>query len=257
MMPLPIPPLGPAGPRPPATRARSSLRRWAAAALLALLPAAPAPEPATPRIRATERLADPITQAVTFEGQEAIALISDNGRFVVLGELFDAWSGTWLSTLEQIRATRDRIDLARLDLDPEDLAPLIWGHGPAEVVVFADPLGPETGRLMALLRADPALAGRYRFVLHPLPAPGEDSARAVRALSCAPDRQAAAAALVAGDRRWIAAHPAPAGCDMGPLTRRMILARMIGVAELPFLISPTGHVARGLPPDLAQFLARD
>jgi thiol:disulfide interchange protein DsbC len=78
------------------------------------------------------------------------------------------------------------------------------------VVVFVDPRCPHC---RALLNQLPALAGRYRFRLVPLPILGSDSEAEVLRLACAAERDPTVAreALLAGTAGALPSPPGPAG----------------------------------------------
>jgi hypothetical protein len=103
---------------------------------------------------------------------ERLLFVADNGRYVFSGPAFDLWHGARLEAFDQAVALAQRIDLARLKLDPAALGALDLGTGPRDVVAFVDPLCPHCRTLLATL---PALADRYRFRLVPLPVLGKGS----------------------------------------------------------------------------------
>jgi thiol:disulfide interchange protein DsbC len=155
-----------------------------------------------------------------------------------------------LATLAEIREASETIGLQELGLDIDELRPLKLGRadGP-RVTVFVDPHCPHCERL---LQSAQSLLGRYHFAILPIGILGPDSATDARRLGCAVDRQAAAEALLSrdfGDLVQIA------DCDLEPLRKTLVTAQMFGVEGVPFLIAPDGAVLRGVPADLAQWLA--
>ena len=60
---------------------------------------------------------------------DRLLFVADNGRYVFAGPAFDLWHGVRLETFDQAVALAQRIDLARLKLDPAALGALArWGH---------------------------------------------------------------------------------------------------------------------------------
>ena len=77
-------------------------------------PPAPAGTTAPTTITAGERLTDPITRAVTFEGHEdEVTYMSENGRYVIRGTLFDTWTGKIVQSLSDVQQTMQGLDLSR------------------------------------------------------------------------------------------------------------------------------------------------
>lgn len=230
----------------------------AAALGLALLLAAPvaadpARAPGSPLARGIAEMASMPGgpwRAVRVEGSDALYFISGNGRWVVKGEAYDLWAGAALLDFEAVRASTRTVAFAGLgDLWP-GLAPVTFGTGETDIIVFADPRCPHCE---ALIRDLQPFADRYRILVLQIPLLGEDSGRIVRAVHCAADRDAARAAVLAGPR---AAPLAPAAsCDLGPLQRRLVTAELIGVRGVPFMVhGQTGRFVEGRPDDLAAWL---
>jgi len=86
---------------------------------------------------------------------ERLLFVADNGRYVFSGPAFDLWHGARLETFEQAVRLAQRIDLARLKLDPAALGALDLGTGSRDVVVFVDPLCPHCRSLLAALPRSP------------------------------------------------------------------------------------------------------
>lgn len=201
-------------------------------------------------------LPDPITHGVMFEGRDGVAYISTNGRFIIRGTIFDMWSGETISTLEEIEGAKQTINLEKLGLKDEDVDPFYYGTGEKKVTMFLDPLCPYCKRLIDQMNADPALASEYTFVIYTVPFLGDQSVKAVSALSCAADREEAIRALFTKDQRWLKEHERDAeGCDVQPIMNRTLLSQMVGVTGVPYIIGAAGGISRGAPDDLREFLA--
>jgi len=122
------------------------------------------------RIDGLHRL--PLSGVQLVRAGDRLLFVADNGRYVFAGPALDLWHGARLESFDQTVSLAQRIDLARLKLDPAALGVLDLGTGPRDVVAFVDPLCPHCRTLLATL---PALADRYRFRLVPLPVLGKGS----------------------------------------------------------------------------------
>lgn len=187
--------------------------------------------------------------AATSDEFDGMIFMSENGRYVIRGQLYDIWATRPLNDMAEIRESATRISFDGLNLNLDDLGPLTYGNGPEKVTIFVDPNCPACQRV---LKAMEPLAGKYTFRIMVIPALGGDSERRTVALSCAADRQAAARLLVAhADPQGLAQMDA---CNREPIARRMVTASLIGVKHVPFLIAADGRTHNGAPADLALFL---
>jgi thiol:disulfide interchange protein DsbC len=226
-------------------------------AALAEPDATPAPVPDSPaavkelvgRIDGLHRL--PLAGVQLVRVGDRLLFVADNGRYVFSGPAFDLWHGARLETFDQAVNLAQRIDLARLKLDPAALGALDLGTGPRDVVAFVDPLCPHC---RSLLDALPPLADRYRFRLVPLPVLGKGSQDAVLRLNCLAERDPAAARQALLEYRTDQLPKAEGACGQAAAQRALVAAQLLGVTAVPLLIAPDGRVAPGVPRDLARWL---
>lgn len=207
------------------------------------------------KIRETQELVSPFTHAVTFYGRDGVAYMSQNGRFVMRGVIFDTWTNETIQTMDDLRASMKNVDLSELGLKEEDIDPFYFGNGPKEVTVFVDPFCPYCGQLFDEMIGDASYAKDYTFTILTVPFLGENSTKAVNALSCAEDRERAVDALLRKDKRWMMAQQLPEDCNVQPVLQRTILSQMLGVSGVPYIIGPEGGISRGMPPNLKTFLS--
>ena len=128
-------------------------------------------------------------------------------------------------------------------------APLVFGDGRDEVVVFTAPSCPYCRQLIDHL---PALAERYRVVVLPISFTSYDAQR-VRALACAADQDAAARAFLLHQDVIL---PQQEPCDLDAIRARYAEADRRRVTAVPFIVRSDGNVSQGLRPDLDAWLAR-
>ncbi len=141
--------------------------------------------------------------------------MSDNGRFVITGTLIDVWNRVAVTELDQVamkvRITSlggmlsvgcrmalsssgasihidmdveqiaNRIDLSKMKLKIDDLGPVLFGTGKAQVVVFVDPRCPYCGKVQKQMEV---LKGQYIFKLVPIPVLGQESQSLVVKIGC-------------------------------------------------------------------------
>ncbi|MFC0280375.1 MULTISPECIES: DsbC family protein [Falsigemmobacter] len=207
------------------------------------------------QIKEYEQLVSPFTHAISLHGRDGIAYVSQNGRFILRGVIFDTWNGETIQTMDQLRNTKKTLNLSELGLKDEDIDPMFYGTGPKKVTVFVDPLCPFCGQLFDEMLGNPSYAQEYTFKILTVPFLGDDSTKAVTAISCATNREEALRALMTKDRRWMQTQAAPESCNPEPIMQRTILSQMLGVTGVPYIIGAEGGIARGMPADLRTFLA--
>lgn len=164
-----------------------------------------------------------------------IAYIEREGRYFFFGHIYD------MQAQADLTAER-KDDLMRIDvaaLPPADAFVSVTGAGPAArtVVLFSDPLCGYCKALEQTLQVQAGLT--VRVYLLPLQI---GSAGVAARIWCAPDRATAWNDFMRDD-----VAPAPAGpdCDTGALDRNAALAKRLGIAGTPTLISEDGRIQPG------------
>lgn len=203
----------------------------------------------TAGITAMEKLPSGGFTAVEGEGFPGMAFISDNGRYVLRGDLYDTWTGKRVNNLADLRDNASRVQLSKLGVTPAELGAFRYGTGSKEVTIFVDPKCPYCH---GILQQMPALAGKYTFQVIVVPVLGQESERLTRMVSCATDPAAALAALMAGPIRD--SLPQNENCNLLPIQKRLVTAQLVGVKGVPFMIAPDGRTKGGLPQDLDSWL---
>ncbi|RAU32617.1 DsbC family protein [Pseudomonas sp. RIT411] len=189
---------------------------------------------------ATDTAPLPINGMIAAVKNEKLAFVSDNGRFVFRGSLYDTWSQKEITTLAEAERASNYIDLAKLRFRVDDLAPFTFGTGSKEVVIFTDPLCPSCHQLVQDLKQ----VKGYTFKILELSAMGPDSGKIVRSLHCAKDKSEALAVAL-GEKKPRVVDQVGDDCDTSAIGKRIISAQMFGVKGVPFMIRNDGLVRHG------------
>lgn len=181
---------------------------------------------------------------------ETTRFMTENGRFVLEGQIYDLWQQRLLTEFQEIERAVKTIDMRKLDFDLTALAPIQLGTGPLDVVLFIDP---QCSYCHQLLKNATELITEYTFWVMPIAILGEQSMQAVKSLSCEHEPQEAIRQLIEKD---IANQKA--GCDvasaLGAIQKRMITAQVFGIQAVPFMIAPDGRTKQGMPSVLVDWL---
>lgn len=185
-------------------------------------------------------------RAVQSDGQ--IVYISDNGRFVISGQIYDLWSKKPLSSMSEMRDVSERLHLKEMGMDVNKLNTISLGHGPKDVVLFVDPRCSVCHKLIGEAKS---LAEAYTFKIVVIPALGDESNRLAKALHCAKDKTNALDALL---NNSLGTLPSKAPCDPAQYDQTLLTAHLIGIQGVPFVVAPDGRVSNGRPNNLKSWL---
>lgn len=191
----------------------------------------------------------PVNGLRAIEKQGRLYFLSDNGRFVITGQLVDIWQRKPLDTFEQIRQAALKLDVRKYGIEPEDLNTITLGTGPKEVIMFTDP---ECSLCQSVLEEADALLEEYTFKLILVPALGDRSNQLIRTLFCSDTTNQQKLTLL--QRRKIASLAPNTACSSKRHDQTLTLAQMMGVDGVPMIVNPQGTVIRGRPENLRAFL---
>ncbi|HAU6494876.1 TPA: DsbC family protein, partial [Citrobacter freundii] len=177
-----------------------------------------------------------------------IMFLSENGRFVISGQIYDLWSKKPLNTMSQMRDVAERIHFKSMGMDVDTLNTVSMGRGDKEVVVFVDPRCAVCHQLMGDAKS---LVDDYTFKFIVIPALGAESNRLAKNLYCAKDKTHALDALM---NNTLGSLPSKETCDPGQYDQTLLTAHFIGIEGVPFVVAPDGRVSKGRPKNLKSWL---
>ncbi|WKL67280.1 DsbC family protein [Pseudomonas qingdaonensis] len=187
----------------------------------------------------------PVAGMLAVEKNGKFAIVSDNGRFIIQGKVYDTWSQKELQTLEEARAAANYIPIDKAKMGFEDLAPMSIGTGDKVVTMFSDPACKFCKEIMEEART--SLPEGYRLDVLMLPLLSERSATRTTELHCAQDPAAAWKAAVKGDLNSPLAQKPAGACELEVIGKRRLTAQFIGARNVPFLVRDDGLVRQGKP----------
>ncbi|SIR00728.1 DsbC family protein [Aquipseudomonas alcaligenes] len=173
------------------------------------------------------------------------AIISDTGRFIIQGKVYDVWQQKELTSIEDARFAANYIPVDKTKLGFSDLSPLSIGTGDKAVTMFSDPACSFCKEIMDEARQ--SLPQGYRLDVIMLPVLGPESVTRLREITCAKDQAKAWQVAVTGDMKTPLAQKDAADCSMDVVVKRRISAQFLGVRNVPFLIRDDGLTRQGKP----------
>ncbi|ATW30854.1 disulfide isomerase (plasmid) [Candidatus Williamhamiltonella defendens] len=185
-------------------------------------------------------------RAVQSDGQ--IMFLSENGRFVISGQIYDLWSKKPLNTIAQMRDVAERIQFKSMGMDVATLNTVSMGHGDKEVVLFVDP---RCAVCHEVINDAQSLVSEYTFKIVVIPALGAESNRLAKNLYCAKEKTHALDALM---NNTLGTLPSKETCDPGQYDQTLLTAHFIGIEGVPFVVAPDGRVSKGRPKSLKSWL---
>ncbi|MBD1389411.1 hypothetical protein IC617_08230 [Neiella sp. HB171785] len=177
--------------------------------------------------------------------------ISSDGRFVVMGRVFDNWSRSFIETEIDAKRTM-RIPLDAIGVDPAELASFYIGDRSIELqaTVFVDPTNERSQAFIKEIINNPN--NRYiRIVIAPVN--GHAAGERAKAFWCAEDRAQAIVDLAYGTSRNYPSNP---HCDLSPLARSMMVVQMLNMPYLPYFFRDDGLTHIGIPVNYDEWLAQ-
>lgn len=179
-------------------------------------------------------------------------IISAAGRYVLTVALYDRWTGQYVSTVEEARASATHLDFEAVGLDVQDLDPVVIGAGPRAVTAFIDPAADEEVAMLREASQNRALGEKYHINVVFVPTRNGASIKLTKQLACLPGETGLAALLNGTMARQPAA---PSRCTgFMALQKRVATATLIGVTGTPYIVAPDTRVHVGRPASLIAWL---
>lgn len=185
--------------------------------------------------------------AIELDGQ--MSFISNTGRFVIMGQIYDVLSQDFIDSPEDLRDVTDRMNFNKLKINFDDLNVFNSGdQNKPMVVTFVDPKSEPSRELIADLEN---LKSDYFIRYIPIPALGDDSNALTKKLACATDKEEAFKALKEG---WVNRLEALTECNNQKNDTTLLTAHMLRINGVPFTVAPNGSIARGYVQNLEPWL---
>ena len=197
-------------------------------------------------------------------GEGQIALSSLNGRFLIVGDVYDAWNQRKLTSLDDVDKYANRIDLDNIGLNLDLLAtlplrgPAPDGDGDAEyrqTILFVDPGHERSRSMIEQARTYLSESGQGEAIKVVLVPFLEGSDRLARRTMCLAEREGGAAAIKAVMNQTMSEiEPQTEQCGTEKVIKSYSVAQVLGITSAPYWIMPNGEMKEG-PIDLSDALS--
>lgn len=198
----------------------------------------------------------PIKQLHFIRTQEGITyLISQDGRYVFQGALFDVWNGEQIESISELNALENRINFKYIGVEPDKMLTLDMGRGTKEVFIFADPECGVCHKLLREVKESRQIMDGFliRTVVVPILGPSSMEKAQKLALLAKTDAPKALDALIENSYDDMTS---PDGKENG-LSYNILLTKALNIKSVPYIVNSQGLVHKGLPEDLQLFLLKE
>lgn len=185
-------------------------------------------------------------KVVDSKGQ--LFFMSENGRFVIQGQMTDTWSKTTLDTLDEVRFAASHVEIGLLSQTVSGFTTIKLGEGEKEVIIFVDPMCPYCKKL---LKDASQHLEKYTFKVVVVPALGEESAELSKKLFCSTSGSDLLKALL---NNTINRLDQKSNCDLRPYDMSLVTAQLLEIKAVPYIISPDGSYRSGADKNIWNWL---
>lgn len=187
----------------------------------------------------------PAAAMMAVEKNGKFAIISDTGRYIIQGTVYDAWAQKELKTLDDARWSANYIPVDKTKLGFSDLKPMSIGSGEKAITMFSDPACGYCKEIMQDART--SLPEGYRLDVLMLGVLTPQSEPRAQQLLCASDPAAAWKAAVSGDMKTPLEQKPEGACPLDVVPKRRVTAQFLGARNVPYLIRDDGLTREGKP----------
>lgn len=191
--------------------------------------------------------------AVKPSGAPMVFLLS-GGRYALMGTLVDVWERRKVGSIEELEASLNRMNLAKLGFEADKLNLIRVGKGKRVVTVFLDPRCGWCHKLLEEIEADGKFFDDYRLDIIVTAVLGDVSARLARTIACADVDDAAKYKAFREGARAVEALKQKSVCTNDAYDLTMLTLGTLGINASPFIVAPDGRISRGKPVNLRAFL---
>ncbi len=173
------------------------------------------------------------------ESNGNIYFMSENGRFVIQGNMTDTWHKKKLVTLKDIDYAAKHINIKKMGLPIDELNVITIGKGKKEIIIFVDPQCEVCKKFF--YEAKNRL-NDYTFKFIVVPALGDDSNKIATAMFCSKDKSNIEKHFLNGTLLELEQKEV---CDKKYYDLSLTIAQLIGIKYVPFFIAPNGLYKAG------------
>lgn len=192
----------------------------------------------------------PMGNIKAIETNGEIVFASQNGRFVIRGQLHDSWQRKKLESMNDIVYATSHIDIKSLGLKPDNLNALTIRGGDKEVYAFVDP---QCQHCKFFIKEAKSKIEQYTFHIVVVPALGDESDKLSRKVFCAANKDNAIDAMI---KNQINSLDQKKNCDMKLYDYTLMIAALFEFKSVPFFIAPDYRYRVGAGTELWDWLEK-
>jgi thioredoxin-related protein len=185
-------------------------------------------------------------------------LISEDGRYVFQGEFFDVWNGRKISSVQEMKYFKNRVDFNFLGIKPEKMFSLEIGSGEKKAYVFAEPGCFYCHKLAKEIIELSEINDEFKVYFIIVPISSEKSIQKTREIfEIAQNDKKKALECFISDSCGNANQNLKEEFTYDSIDYNRLVAKALSINKFPFAINPEGIVSVGMPEDIFFFLRQN
>ncbi len=181
-------------------------------------------------------------------------LISDDGRYVFQGALFDVWNGEQIESIGEMNNLTDRVSFNYIGVKPERMFTLDLGTGPKDAFVFADPNCSICHKLIRDIRDSKLIKKNYRIRIVITPVLKKSSMEKSKKLAGLAEKDQVLAVNTFIENSFDNIKATEDSNDK--IDYNLLVAKALSIRNFPYLVNPKGLMHIGIPEDIYLFLSK-
>ncbi len=181
-------------------------------------------------------------------------LLSDDGRYVFQGALFDVWNGEQIESIGEMEALTDRVSFDYIGVTSDKMFTLDLGTASKEAFVFSDPNCSICHNLIRNIRVSKLINKNYRIKIVITPLLKKSSMEKTKKLAGIAEKDQAMAVNAFIENSFDNIKATEKMNDK--IDYNLLVARALSIHNFPYIVNSQGRMHIGIPDDIYLFLSK-
>ncbi|MDY0132735.1 MAG: thioredoxin fold domain-containing protein [Desulforegulaceae bacterium] len=186
-------------------------------------------------------------------------LISDEGRYVFQGELFDIWNGRQINSVPEMDYLKNRIEFKFLGIKPEKMFGLQIGTGEKKAYVFSEPECYYCHKLAKEVKELSEVNNEFSVFFVIVPVLSKTSIEKTRKVFsiAQKDKNKAIECFINNSCENLNDEIKDENLNFDSIDYNRLVARVLSIDKFPFVVNPQGITSAGMPENIFFFLRQE